>query len=81
MKTEPNHPANPVSEEETDRMDGGVKIYSGLTKREHYAGLAMQGMISNLSAISREGFKDSEIAKISVIMSDALIAELNKEKP
>ncbi len=29
-----NAPAMPIGEEETDRIDDGIKIYTGLTKRE-----------------------------------------------
>ncbi len=45
-----NEPAYPVNEETTDRIDEGVVIYSGLTKREHFAGLALRGLLS------KEGF-------------------------
>lgn len=62
----------------------------GLTKREYFAGLAMQGLLShpeNIKAMDRwqginEGLKGVEndgVAAISVQFSDALIAELNKE--
>jgi hypothetical protein len=46
----------------------------GLTKRELFAAMAMQGRIC-----MDEG--PSDCAKQSLIYADALIAELNKEKP
>ena len=46
----------------------------GLTKREYFAGLAMQG---NISA-SRDWTYTQE-AEAAILSADALIAELNKE--
>lgn len=71
MKTNPNEPANPISEEETDRIDAGVKIYSGLTKREHFAAMAMQGLLA-------AGAHYSTLSEKAVVIADALIIELNK---
>ena len=42
-----DQPAFPISEEETDRIDTGVCIYTGVTKREYFAAMAMQGLCSN----------------------------------
>ncbi len=45
--------------------------WDGMTMREHFASLAMQGLVTK--------FSSSEIvAKTAVRMADALIAELNK---
>lgn len=76
--TKQNDPINP-----TTQSQSGV----GLTKREHFAALAMQGLIS--SAHSSEESRDKytcnggwvypdTIAQQAVNMADALIAELNK---
>lgn len=62
-----NDPINPIE----NPMSGPVL---GLTKREYFAALAMQGMIS----ASTHGFSFSVLASESVSMADALIAELNK---
>ena len=51
-------------------------IYHGLTKRELFAGMAMQGLLSNLAAIRAEGFQDHEIEEFAVMRADALIAKL-----
>ena len=48
----------------------------GLTKREYFAALALQGM---LSYYGRQSISEI-IAEESVNFADALIVELNKEK-
>jgi hypothetical protein len=53
----------------------------GLTIREHFAAMAMQGLLSNLSDIRREGFNDKDIEAYAVMRADALIAELAKVRP
>jgi len=83
MKTNPNEPASPV---EVSIVDGNIignqtsqfsYFATGLTKREHFAGLAMQGLCAwgandfNFDHVER-------IAKISIAQADALIEELNK---
>lgn len=46
----------------------------GLTKREHFAGLAMQGILSSLeSKVEMEA-----LATVAVQMADALLTELEK---
>jgi hypothetical protein len=49
----------------------------GLTKREYFAGLAMQGMMANQGLNS---YENNTIAKWSIEMADALLAELDKPK-
>lgn len=59
----------------------------GLTKREYFAGLAMQGILAK-EAHGERIFNEDEgnhsqrtiIAKASVIMADELLAELEKNK-
>ena len=51
------------------------EMFSGLTKREHFAGLAMQGFIS---AGSNGMPNASAISKWAVKYADALLAELDK---
>jgi len=68
-------PAMPVS--------GGTK-YDGLTKREHFAAMAMQGLVSNAHVI--EGLCDDKtikciytsIAEYAVKHADALLKALEK---
>jgi hypothetical protein len=97
MKTNPNEPINAVvnaegfctSIENILDEDAGV---IGLTKREYFAAMAMQGIISGLPNDKIMLMKQLEyyikqygnepmansIAKESIIMADALINELNK---
>lgn len=75
MKTEPNDliDYNPINQQAT-----------GLTKREHYTGIALQGLLSKEGHYDRiicEGGEITERAKIAqaaVIMADLVIAELNR---
>lgn len=58
-------------------------IRSGLTKREYFAGLAMQGLLSDIrNRETRENLalSDKMIAEYAVIMADNLLEELLKEK-
>jgi hypothetical protein len=48
--------------------------HRGLTKREYFAGMAMQGMTSNCY----KDHPDQHIAESSVLLADALIEALNK---
>ena len=47
----------------------------GLTKREYFAGLAMQGRVMNSRSFDNDF---GQIAELSVSMADTLIDELNK---
>lgn len=50
----------------------------GLTKREYFAAVAMQGMCSEMQNPALQG-SPSNVAQEAVRFADALIAELNKE--
>lgn len=66
-----------------DDFAGVVTSVGGLTKREYFAGLAMQALVGNNAAMAqaqREGNPDKMAAKVALIMADALIAELEKSK-
>lgn len=58
------------------------KDYSfGLTKREHFAALAMQGLLANptINAQIGVGCKDNNVISIiAIAVADALLAELEK---
>lgn len=71
MKTHPNHPI-----ENTYRVDGSVNTF-GLTKREHFAALAMQAIYSK---VDPELANPQGIAQLAVQAADDLINALN-EKP
>lgn len=57
-------------------------IGNGITIRQYYAGLAMQGMLansySNGSTQPLSELRDSDVANLAVAYADALINELNK---
>lgn len=72
MKTEPNDPAMPVVIDH----DRTWHFSTGLSKREHFAALAMAAMIGN-SAI--DIMKPEEYAADSLMHADALIEALNRE--
>lgn len=51
-----------------------TKVHSGLTKREYFAAMAMQGLCAG-----RSEFEDPEVsAQTAVRITDKLIEELNK---
>jgi hypothetical protein len=58
--------------------------YFGLTKREYFAALAMQGLLSNPEWMHKDGnFKmlndEFDVAVVSVGMADAVLKELDNE--
>jgi hypothetical protein len=62
-----NKPAHPT---------GHSQSGTGLTKREHFAAMAMQGMLSNSEIMNHHnGFPS---AKDAVGIADALLKELDK---
>lgn len=79
--TNPNYPAFSPEFVGTDK---GQAV--GLSKREYFAGLAMQGLCSDRAigiavkkACDQEGLNvEIGIARMSLTLADALIAELNK---
>lgn len=65
--TQPNESAFARPSSSTSHQDG-------LTKREYFAAMAMQGMMTEYGM-----YVQRDIAKISVSMADALIEQLNKQ--
>jgi len=76
--TQPNDPLSAISAELLDRC--GEVNYSpfGLTKREYFAAMAMQGYIASLSSQSNISSND-QICGYCVGMADSLIEALNNE--
>jgi hypothetical protein len=60
------------------------KPQTGLSKREYFAGLAMQGLLSNSEFIKGGSFDFKgtveRVSSIATNISDALLAELDKPK-
>lgn len=78
-------PAMPLSQEMNDRLEEGYfYVGNGLTKREHFAGLAMQGYLAGNMAWSdalNGGYAPitpEDSAHEAVAYADALLAELEK---
>ena len=65
-----NLPAYPIEAEKT--------YYLGLTKRELFAAMAMQGLLSDMEFIKKNSTGLTAV-ELAVCTADALIAELNKE--
>lgn len=80
MKTNPNDSAFATQPPSSNGLSGEEYQLNygqaGLTKREYFAAMAMQGILANLHNYSFE--HDSEIAKSAIYKADALITELNK---
>jgi hypothetical protein len=51
---------------------------AGLTKREHFAGLAMLATLSNANTMDCIASNETTVAEQAVICADALLAELDK---
>ena len=52
--------------------------HNGLTKREHFAGLAMQGLLAGTIDYEYDIQEAAEAAETSVQIADALLKELDK---
>lgn len=68
--TDPNDPINAIFTEERDSRGGTIP---GLTKREYFAAMMLQGYLA--SGASTKG----PLAGAAVELADNLIAALNKE--
>ena len=77
MKRNADLPAMPQNNNETICHQTGTPnpMHSGLTKREHFAAMAMQGLCSseNMRHVADE-------ARLAVEMADALLAELERNQ-
>ena len=89
MRTNPNDSATAFAYNEYSSEHGGdiEKQEWGLTKREWFAGLAMQGILAAPECVLSEAKDiasihgvDREVilAHLAALQADALIAELNK---
>lgn len=67
MQTNPFDPINPFG---TDSVYGKI----GLTKREYFAGMALNGLISGAS---QNSWHEKNFAIGAINLADALIKELN----
>lgn len=72
MESNANEPINPIR----GKMQG-EKDFKGLTKREYFAGLALQGLLASGRRATDEPWK---IAEAAVKQADYVISELEKQK-
>ena len=68
-------------------LDNQFEDNKGLTKREYFAGLAMQGIMASLTEMRVSGNStlhfhdaDKDIAREAVSIADAVLKELDKPK-
>lgn len=78
--TKGNYPIHPTSMTMEGELEGGHQngemtyLHYGLTKREHFASLAMQGLTANVT----QSLSPELIARLSVSISEELIKQLNQ---
>jgi hypothetical protein len=75
MKTQANDAAFARSHASTNETSNGNRS-AGLTKREYFAAMAMQGLF----AVKQHNDSLKLVAKVAVGMADFLIEELNKQE-
>lgn len=83
-----NLPANPCGEKWKQQSQYGgnyvecsrAPLFGGLTKREHFAGLAMQGLCNATCQDGTWCHDAKTVAKTAVEYADALLAELERTK-
>ena len=73
MKTEPNENAFPCHQ----GQDFSVREW-GLTKREYFAAMILQGLITGVRA-SGDGLNIKELTQSSIMITDEFINELNNQ--
>lgn len=78
--TNPNDLAYPFEEEVQGEYGPMKNQYYGLSKREYFAAMAMQGLLANPTIKNEIGY-EAGIANSSCIYADALIDSLNIGKP
>lgn len=69
-----------VEQQEAINVAADTKSFD-LTKREHFAGLAMQGILAGIHSATSgawHGWSEGDFAKEAVTMADALLKELEK---
>ena len=74
---------NAFYDEKDEPFISRVKPLIGLTKREHYAGLAMQGLLANsyggMTSGGSRTFSPNEISKLAVLHADELLKQLEEK--
>jgi len=79
-------PINPLSKEDSELFDKNSKqiiqepLFSGLTKREYFAGLAMQGLLVNYKENGHFGNSEWQpmVSEFAVKCADELLKQLEQ---
>lgn len=82
MSTQDNMPAYPLTEDQIDRLERG-NAYEGVTKREYFAGLALQSIIAAKHEEIKwwsDDCKQQSFAQSAVAYAETLLEELEKDK-
>ena len=78
----PIYPITRSYQEENDFVNKWTPLI-GLTKREYFAGLAMQGLLANsyggMTSGGSRTFSPNEISKLAVLHADELLKQLENE--
>lgn len=77
MTTDKNAPAHPTPVAVDHVRNYWEGQYHGLTKREYFAALAMQGILANEDIIMKTSITPSEVCSFAVTQADVLIDALN----
>lgn len=72
-----NLSAFPISKEDANEYSEELPINTGLTKREYFAAMAMQGILA--SCFKSFNPNPQDVAEDSIIFADALLTALNKK--
>lgn len=68
-----------IATEKDMKLNEFLVTRPGLTKREYFASLAMQGMLSACRGYNSQA--SDHLAKCAVVQADELIKQLNKAQP
>ena len=72
-----NKPSFPITDKESDLIRNGFDMYTGLTKREYFAAMALQGLSGQTGA--QEGYIIDRAISLSDGLLEALEAPVKKE--
>ena len=77
-------PINPIPEDIRDYSGNFDNRFSGLSKREYFAGLAMQGLLANCNGGMTSGgnhvFSPNGISELAVLHADELLKQLEENE-
>lgn len=76
----PRHHACGYSKTDADSLVWARQA-SGMSMREWFSGLAMQGLLSNIPFVSHREFTPDDLAVIAHTMADAMLSQREKAVP